>query len=87
MPTALILGGVNGAGKSTLARAFFLTPRFRGREFLNADIFAARLRCERPELNEGAANFLGLRLVAEGHDRHLKARASFVSETVLANAA
>jgi predicted ABC-type ATPase len=87
VPTALILGGVNGAGKSTLARALFLAPQFRGREFLNADIFAARLRRERPELTEGAANFLGLRLVAEGHDRHLKAQTSFVSETVLANAA
>jgi predicted ABC-type ATPase len=87
VPTALILGGVNGAGKSTLARALLRIPQLRGREFLNADILAARLRRERPDLTEVAANFLGLRMVAEGHDRHLAARTSFVSETVLANAA
>lgn len=34
-----------------------------------------------------AANFLGLRMVAEGHDRHLAARTSFMAETVLANTA
>ena len=85
MPTALILGGVNGAGKTTLARAMLRTPQFRNLEFLNADIFAARLRRERPEMTETAANFLGLRMVAEGHERHLRAGRSFIAETVLAN--
>lgn len=86
MPTALILGGVNGAGKSTLARALLRTPQLRGCEFLNADIFAAQLRRERPDMTLAAANFLGLRMVAEGHHRHLAARTSFMAETVLANA-
>ncbi len=34
-----------------------------------------------------AANFVGLRMVAEGLERHLAVRTSFVAETVLANAA
>jgi predicted ABC-type ATPase len=86
VPTALILGGVNGAGKTTLARALLRTPQLRGRTFLNADIFAAQLRRERPGMTLAAANFLGLRMVAEGHDRHLATGTSFVAETVLANA-
>lgn len=87
MPTALILGGINGAGKSTLARALLRTPQLRRRTFLNADIFAAELRRDRPDMPLAAANFLGLRMVAEGLERHLVARTSFVAETVLANAA
>lgn len=86
MPTALILGGVNGAGKSTLARAILKSPQYRGVPFLNADIFAAELRRERPALGLAAANFAGLRMVAEGQGRYLRERRSFISETVLANA-
>jgi predicted ABC-type ATPase len=85
VPTVLILGGVNGAGKSSLARAMLKTPQFRDVPFLNADIFAARLRLERPELGLAAANFAGLRMVAEGHEQFLRERRSFISETVLAN--
>ena len=86
MATLLILGGINGAGKSTLARAILKTPQFRGIAFLNADINAAQLRRERPSLGLTAANFAGLRMVAEAQARHLQQRRSFIAETVLANA-
>ncbi len=87
MPTLFILGGVNGAGKSTLAQAMLRAPQFEGVAFLNADVNAARLRAEQRELTIEAANFLGLRMVAEATERLLDDRRSFMTETVLASVA
>ena len=87
MPTLFILGGVNGAGKSTLAQAMLRSPVFKSVAFLNADVNAAQLRAGRPELTVEAANFLGLRMVAEATERLLDARCSFMTETVLASVA
>jgi predicted ABC-type ATPase len=87
VPTLFVLGGVNGAGKSTLAQAMLRTPHFAGVAFLNADVNAARLRRERPDMSVEAANFRGLRMVAEATERLLRDRHSFMTETVLASAA
>lgn len=87
MPTLFILGGVNGAGKSTLAQAMLRSPVFEAVAFLNADVNAAQLRAGQPELSVGAANFLGLRMVAQATERLLDARRSFMTETVLASLA
>lgn len=87
MPTLFILGGVNGAGKSTMAQAMLRTPQFAEVTFLNADVNAAQLRRDRPDLSIEAANFLGLRRVAEATEHLLLERRSFMTETVLASTA
>jgi predicted ABC-type ATPase len=76
----LILAGPNGAGKTTFAREF-LTDEANCPTFLNADIMAAELSPEHPELVAVvAARFMLQRIreeVAQGH--------SFAFETTLAN--
>jgi predicted ABC-type ATPase len=76
----LILAGPNGAGKTTFAREF-LTDEANCPTFLNADIMAAELSPEHPELVAVvAARFMLQRIreeVAEGR--------SFAFETTLAN--
>jgi predicted ABC-type ATPase len=80
-----ILGGINGAGKSTTAAQLKADPEFATARFLDPDRIAADITARRPTLTPGAANFAGLREVAETIRRLLDARLPFVAETVLAN--
>jgi hypothetical protein len=59
------------------------SPLFEEVAFLKADVNAAQLRAARPGLTVEAANFLGLRMVAEATERLLEERRSFMTETAL----
>ena len=86
-PLLIILGGINGTGKSTLAREIAEDPPTAHLIFLDPDKIAAEIRRTRPELSLNAANFAGLRVVAERTAEMLARRQSFVTETVLASVA
>src|SRR5215471_6252023 len=81
-PTVYIIAGPHGAGKTTFASEFL--PDFvQCREFLNADLIAARLSPFAPETQ----NVRAARLVLERIRELAAERANFGFETTLAGRA
>jgi predicted ABC-type ATPase len=86
-PWLVVLGGINGAGKSTLAESLAEDPSLAGAVFLNPDRATSKIRAADLSKSQRAAEFGGLRAVSQEIEQLLKARKSFVTETVFANEA
>lgn len=78
-PVLHLLAGPNGAGKSTLYDT--VIGPVTHLEFINADVIAAR----RWPKNAAAKSYEAARLAAERRSKLIKARTSFVTETVFSH--
>lgn len=86
-PWFIVLGGINGAGKSTVAEIIADDPALKNIPFLNPDRETASILAANPSMSVLAANFRGLRIVAEAIEAAFSARRSVATETVFANEA
>lgn len=82
MPRLLLLAGCNGAGKSTLATRVLIP--ISGLPFINADLMAEERWPGDREAQSRQAHTVS-RLAAEARDEMLKARQSFITETVFSH--
>ena len=78
MPEIYVLGGCNGSGKTTLALNIF--PNLDNIEFINADIIAAQLNPDNPDLVAIQAS----RIMLERLKTLAKQKLDFAFETTLA---